>query len=87
MRKVAEGFNPAAFSAPQDHNLRRRAQSLYGSAWTRTPELDASLIKDTHFEKPDAELRAEFFNVVNTPHSRSLTLDTRTLHSEPSVPS
>jgi len=30
--------------------------------------LDSSLIKDTHFEKFNVELRAEFFNVTNTPH-------------------
>jgi hypothetical protein len=44
--------------------------------------LDPSLIKDTLFEKFDAELRAEFFNLTNTPHFARRIRGTRTLPLE-----
>ena len=67
-QRVARWFNPAAFAAPPAYTFGDVRRTFTGVLGPGLQNLDTSLIKDTHFEKVDAELRAEFFNVTNTPH-------------------
>ncbi len=67
-QRVSAWFNTAAFATPPAYtfgNVRRTFTTVRGPG---VQNLDTSLLKDTQFEKFDAELRAEFFNVTNTPH-------------------
>ena len=60
-------FDTSVFSAPAPGawgNVRRNAL-LTGPGYTN---LDASLVKIVRFGTRHAELRADFFNVTNTPH-------------------
>jgi len=67
-QRVNAWFNKAAFVTPPAYTF-----GTIGRTYTRVlgpgvQNLDASLEKDTHFKLVDAELRAEFFNVTNSPH-------------------
>jgi hypothetical protein len=67
-QRVNQWFNPAAFTTPSAYtfgNVRRTFTQVLGPG---LQNLDSSLIKNTQFEKVNMELRAEFFNVTNTPH-------------------
>lgn len=67
-QRVSEWFNIGAFTTPPAYtfgNVRRTFTQVLGPG---LQNLDASLIKNTQFEKANMELRAEFFNVTNTPH-------------------
>jgi hypothetical protein len=67
-QRVKEWFNPAAFAAPPAYAFGDVRRTYTGILGPGLQNLDSSLIKKTHFEKFDLELRAEFFNVTNTPH-------------------
>ena len=67
--RVKMWFNTAAFTTPPAYSygtVRRTFTAVRGPG---VQNVDASLIKNTRFlERLDTELRAEFFNVANTPH-------------------
>jgi hypothetical protein len=67
-QRVNAWFNIAAFTTPPAYtfgDVRRTFTQVLGPG---LQNLDSSLIKDTKFERVTMELRAEFFNVTNTPH-------------------
>ena len=69
-QRVAQYFNPAAFSAPAYGTVGNLSRdTLTGPAYN---DLDLSLAKTTHLtERVRAQFRAEFFNVLN--HTNLLT--------------
>jgi hypothetical protein len=66
--RVGAWFNTAAFATPPPYTFGNVPRTFAEVRGPGVQNLDTSLIKDTRFEKVDAELRAEFFNVTNTPH-------------------
>ena len=67
-QRVTAWFNKAAFVTPAPYTYGTLARTFTGVLGPGVQNLDASLEKATHFEHMDAEFRAEFFNVTNTPH-------------------
>ena len=67
-QRVAEWFNTAAFVIPPAYSFGNVPRTFTKVRGPGIQNLDTSLIKDTRFERVDAEFRAEFFNVTNTPH-------------------
>ena len=66
--RVLAWFNAAAFATPPAYTygtMRRTFTTVRGPG---VQNLDASLQKETNFERISTEFRAEFFNVTNTPH-------------------
>jgi hypothetical protein len=66
--RVLAWFNTAAFATPPAYTygtMRRTFTTVRGPG---VQNLDASLQKETNFERINTEFRAEFFNVTNTPH-------------------
>ena len=68
MDHVNAWFNPGAFVVPQPYQFGSIGRTFTGVRGPGVQNLDASLGKETRFEWITAELRAEFFNVTNTPH-------------------
>jgi hypothetical protein len=67
-QRVSAWFNKAAFATPAPYTFGNVGRTFSGVLGPGVQNLDASIQKDTHFEHMDAEFRAEFFNVTNTPH-------------------
>jgi hypothetical protein len=69
-QRVAQYFNPAAFSAPAYGTVGNLSRdTLTGPAYN---DLDLSLAKTTHLtERVRAQFRSEFFNILN--HTNLLT--------------
>ena len=66
--RVQAWFNPLAFTTPPAYQFGSVGRTFTTVRGPGVQNLDASLEKDTAFEKVNMELRAEFFNVTNTPH-------------------
>ena len=67
-QRVNAWFNKAAFVTPPAYTFGTLERTYTAVLGPGVQNLDASLEKDTRFEHLDTELRAEFFNVTNTPH-------------------
>ncbi len=67
-QRVNAWLNKAAFAVPPAYTFGTIERTYTKVLGPGVQNLDSSLEKDTHFEHLDAELRAEFFNVTNTPH-------------------
>jgi hypothetical protein len=67
-QRVSAWFNTAAFATPPAYTFGNARRTFTGVRGPGLQNLDSSLIKDSQFEKVNVELRAEFFNVTNTPH-------------------
>jgi hypothetical protein len=67
-QRVSAWFNKAAFATPPAYTFGNVRRTFTGVLGPGLQNLDSSLIKDSQFEKFNVELRAEFFNVTNTPH-------------------
>lgn len=61
-------LNKAAFVTPPAYTFGTLGRTYTKVLGPGVQNLDASLEKDTRFFHIDSELRAEFFNVTNTPH-------------------
>lgn len=61
-------FNKAAFQQPVAYNFGHIGRTYTNVRGPGVQNLDASLEKNTRVERFDLVLRAEFFNVTNTPH-------------------
>ena len=68
LQRTSEWFNTAAFVVPPAYTFGTVRRTFTAVRGPGVQNLDASLEKDTRFERIDTELRAEFFNVTNTPH-------------------
>jgi hypothetical protein len=67
-QRVQSWFNKAAFVTPPAYTFGTVGRTFATVRGPGLQNLDASLEKETRFEKVSTEFRAEFFNVTNTPH-------------------
>ena len=67
-QRVNAWFNKAAFITPPAYTFGTVGRTFTTVRGPGVQNVDASLEKDTSFERVNVELRAEFFNVTNTPH-------------------
>jgi hypothetical protein len=67
-QRVQAWFNKAAFVTPPAYTFGTIERTYTRVLGPGVQNLDASLEKDTAFEHIDLVLRAEMFNVTNTPH-------------------
>ncbi|MDE1176334.1 MAG: carboxypeptidase regulatory-like domain-containing protein [Edaphobacter sp.] len=67
-QRVLAYFNTSAFITPPAYTFGNVGRTYAGVRGPGVQNLDASIQKDTTFEKLQAELRLEMFNVTNTPH-------------------
>ena len=67
-QRVQAWFNKAAFVTPPAYTFGTIGRTYTKVVGPGLQNLDASLEKATRFFHLDTELRAEFFNVTNTPH-------------------
>jgi hypothetical protein len=67
-QRVTAWFNKAAFITPPAYTFGTVGRTFTTVRGPGVQNVDASLEKDTSFERVNVELRAEFFNVTNTPH-------------------
>lgn len=66
--RTAAWFNTAAFVIPPAYTYGNVGRTFTGLRGPGVSNLDASLEKGLHFDRMAVELRAEGFNVTNTPH-------------------
>jgi hypothetical protein len=67
-QRVTAWFNQSAFVTPAPYTFGTVRRTYTGVLGPGVQNLDASFEKDTRFEHMNAEFRAEFFNLTNTPH-------------------
>ena len=67
-QRVQAWFNKAAFTTPPAYTFGTIERTYTRVLGPGVQNLDASFEKDTRILHLDTELRAEFFNVSNTPH-------------------
>jgi hypothetical protein len=62
-------FDTSQFSSPPPHTFGNAARTLSGNRAAMTKEVDISFSKTTRIrEKLEVQLRADCFNLTNTPH-------------------
>jgi hypothetical protein len=66
--RVLAWFNTNAFVTPPAYTFGDVGRTFTAVRGPGVQNLDASIGKDINFERISTELRAEFFNVTNTPH-------------------
>jgi hypothetical protein len=67
-QRTSEWFNKLAFVIPPAYTFGTVGRTFTSVRGPGVQNLDASVEKDTSFERVNTEVRAEFFNVTNTPH-------------------
>ena len=65
VKNIDHWFNPAAFRSPAAGNFGNTSRNVLRGPGVAT--LDASVFKNTRFERFDVQLRFESFNVLNHP--------------------
>ena len=67
-QRVLSWFNTSAFVIPPAYQFGTVGRTFTAVRGPGVQNLDASLAKDTNFERVSTELRVEAFNVANNPH-------------------
>ncbi len=67
--KVQKWFDTAAFTLPPSYTLGNVSRTLPDTRGPSVTNLDASLVRNLHIhDRVNLEVRAESFNLLNTPH-------------------